>query len=171
MRKALGIMVAMLFVCGIALASVGIQSDKGLIGVATDIYFGTGFSSSGMVDGSLYQVNVTTGAVASITSGTIAGTTINSSVIGGVTPAAATVTSLTATGVITDVALYSKDSGAYPVHLTKVGADGTIYGSGNGTVLRELGLINASKGTGAGRMVCASTTDGAIYTIGSGSCF
>ena len=80
-------------------------------------------------------------------------------------------TTLNVTGVIVDAALYSKDSAAYPVHLAKVGADGTIYGSGTATKIKELGLVTSAAGVGAGRMLCVSTTDGAIYSIGAGSCY
>jgi hypothetical protein len=126
-------------------------------GTANGIPIGTSTPSTGA-----FTTLKTTGNVGI---GTVSGSTLLT--VGAV----GTQIKVSSAGVVVDDILYTKDSGAYPVHLAKVGLDGTIYGSGNGTVLRELGLVNASKGTGAGRMVCASTTDGAIYTIGSGSCF
>lgn len=102
---------------------------------------------------------------------------IDGATIGSVTHGSGKFTTLRATGTATfdggivDTALYSKDSAAYPVHLAKVGADGTIYGSGTATKIKELGLVTSAAGVGAGRMLCVSTTDGAIYSIGAGSCF
>lgn len=115
--------------------------------------------------------------------GTIYGTSSGSAIqidkanIGATTPGTGKFTTLRATGtatfdgVIVDAALYSKNAFTYPVHLAKVGTDGTIYGSGRETAIKELGIVSASPGVGAGRMLCVSTTDGAIYSIGAGSCF
>lgn len=115
--------------------------------------------------------------------GTIYGTSSGSAIqidkanIGANTAGTGKFTTLRATGtatfdgVIVDAALYSKNAFAYPVHFAKVGTDGTIYGSGRETVIKELGIVSASPGVGAGRMLCVSTTDGAIYSIGAGSCF
>ena len=160
MKKAWVIALSLLFVCGVALAEVGIRDSRGLIMTATDIYPQAGFGAS-TIDGAVYLLNASTAA---ITGGTIAGSTINSSTVGATTPAAGTFTTLTATGVIADVALYSKASAAYPVHLVKVGADGTVYGSGTGTALVDTGIYSATVagGSNSAKYLCIYL-DGTIY--------
>lgn len=115
-----------------------------------------------------YRMSVdSTGAITLASDSTLSGGTI---VVGDVTPAAGSFTTITASGVITDLALYSKSAVANPVRLVKVDDDGTLYGSNAGTRIIEVGLVTASAGAGNGRLLCIST-DGSIYSIAAGACY
>jgi hypothetical protein len=82
-----------------AFASVGVRVGGTQIGTATDLYFPSGTTYT--FDGSTFGTSTLTGAVAAITSGTIGGAAIDTSVIGGVTPAAGSFTTLSSSGAAT----------------------------------------------------------------------
>ena len=96
--KKLLVLALVLLIASPCFGAVGVKNSSGsLLGTATDIQLGAGVTTS-TFDGSTVTILANaSGAVAAITSGTIAGTTINSSVIGGSAPRAGTFTALTST--------------------------------------------------------------------------
>jgi hypothetical protein len=99
MKKILLFLALLAFLAAPAFASVGVRVGGTSIGTATDLYFPAGTTYT--FDGSTFGTSTLTGAVAAITSGTIGGAAIDTSVIGGVTPAAGSFTTLSSSGVAT----------------------------------------------------------------------
>jgi hypothetical protein len=99
MKKILLFLALLAFLATPAFASVGVRVGGTLIGTATDLYFPSGTTYT--FDGSTFGTSTLTGAVAAITSGTIGGAAIDTSVIGGVTPAAGSFTTLSSSGAAT----------------------------------------------------------------------
>jgi hypothetical protein len=92
MKKIFFILLMLMFVSTQAFASVGLKSAGTMLGAATDIDFSSGTNVS--FNGSTAIITVGSG-------GTITGAVIDSSVIGGSTPAAGSFTTLTNTGLRT----------------------------------------------------------------------
>jgi len=101
-------------------------------------------------------------SVASITSGTISGVTINSSVIGGTTPAAGTFTDLTATGTIDFTGGTVSDLGA--VTTADING-GTVDGVTIGGASAGAGTFTSLNATGGGALTGTWSDLGSVTTV------
>ena len=186
MRKALLITLGLLFVAGMAYASVGYKSSGVNVGQATDINCYTGLTCT--FDGSTLTI-VATGTSATPT---ITGGTANGFVIGTTSPAAGHFTTLSASGLstlanITDTTIYSKASGSTLTQVLSMGVDGVIYGSGANLALDGANVGAVTPGTGkfttlqstglstlaslgvVGTSTLAALVDTTVYSASAGS--
>lgn len=116
------------------------------------------------------NVTVASDATFILSTPDINGGTIDGATIGATTPAAATFTNLTATGVITDAAVYVKSSGTYPTRVAGVGADGVVYGTRTSGLIIDGANIGANTaGTGAFTTLSASSTTTMSGNVGVGT--
>ena len=141
MKKILLFLALLAFLATPAFASVGVRVGGTQIGTATDLYFPAGTTYT--FDGSTFGTSTLTGAVAAITSGTIGGAAIDTSVIGGVTPAAGAFTTLSASSTLS-VTGASTLTGAVTTVSTVVGPGGG-YGIYNLRTRVTTAQLNAGK--------------------------
>jgi len=147
MKKILLFLALLAFLATPAFASVGLQYNRTPIGTVTDINIPSGASYSW--DGSTFTLP-SAGIVAAITSGTIDGT-----VIGGVTPAAGSFTTLTASSTLGVTGNFSINTNKFSVTAS----------SGNTSVAGTLGVTGVSTLAGVlGTSFDAATSTG--LTIG-----
>lgn len=172
MRKVLFITLAsLLFIGGVAWASVGVRTSSGLIGVATDIYFGSGFDSS-TFDGSIYNAvasgtsntpTITSGTAQSFTIGTTTPAAANFTTIGVTTAGTGKFTTLEATGNITaDKAIYA----AQPIGIGTTSASGLLAVGTTGQFgVTSAGTVTTTGNTGlnVATPLYRLAVDGTVY--------
>jgi hypothetical protein len=180
MKKILVITLALMFaLSGLSFASVQLYQDAAEKGHVNQLNCSTGLTCTKVGD----RVNIVTndtGAVAGITSGTIAGAAINSSTIGGTTPAAGAFTTLSSTGATTIgdaigdiVTVTGKVAGASPFSFDGATADTvyTILAVGDATSSSKTVTLPSRTGTVSLQTGTVAITAGATpaLTVGVGT--